>query len=60
MNKLSQFLVEHNLRGQKPIKKVVVVYGGRFQPMAKDTTVHTNILSKNSVGIMFLSVLLTK
>jgi tRNA nucleotidyltransferase/poly(A) polymerase len=36
MNKLSQFLVEQMLLEDKsPIKKVVVVYGGRFQPMHK-------------------------
>ena len=36
MNKLSTFLVEQMLLEDKsPIKKVVVVYGGRFQPMHK-------------------------
>tara|TARA_Y100001972_G_scaffold10327_1_gene11267 strand:- start:1876 stop:7416 length:5541 start_codon:yes stop_codon:yes gene_type:complete len=36
MNKLSQFLVEQMLlEDESPIKKVVVVYGGRFQPMHK-------------------------
>jgi len=36
MNKLSQFLVEQMLlEDVSPIKKVVVIYGGRFQPFHK-------------------------
>ena len=36
MNKLSQYLVDQILLEEKsPIKKVIVVYGGRFQPMHK-------------------------
>ena len=36
MNKLSQYLVEQMLlEDENPIKKVVVIYGGRFQPFHK-------------------------
>ena len=36
MNKLSNFLVEQMLlEDENPIKKVVVIYGGRFQPFHK-------------------------
>ena len=36
MNKLSKYLVDQILLEDKsPIKKVIVVYGGRFQPMHK-------------------------
>ena len=35
MNKLSNFLVESILEDENPIKKTVVIYVGRFQPMHK-------------------------
>ena len=35
MNKLSKFLVESIMLGDNPIKKTVVIYVGRFQPMHK-------------------------
>ena len=33
MNELSKFLVESILEDENPIKKTVVIYVGRFQPM---------------------------
>ena len=35
MNKLSKFLVESIMEDKNPIKKTVVIYVGRFQPMHK-------------------------
>jgi hypothetical protein len=35
MNKLSKFLVESIMEDENPIKKTVVIYVGRFQPMHK-------------------------
>ena len=35
MNKLSNFLVESILEDENPIKKTVVIYVGRFQPIIK-------------------------
>ena len=35
MNKLSNFLVESIMEDENPIKKTVVIYVGRFQPMHK-------------------------
>ena len=59
MNELSKFLAESILEDENPIKKVVVIYGGRFQPFHKGhygTYKHL----KSSVKIMFLSVHQTK
>ena len=35
MNELSKFLVESIMEDKNPIKKTVVIYVGRFQPMHK-------------------------
>ena len=53
MSKLSNFLVEQILLEQSKIKKVVVVYVGRFQPMDQGHYKTFGHLQKNLVKVMF-------